>query len=170
MDDDIIVNYNNLNKLLNVANDNGFYLSQPAFIENDNLVYKRFKEKPDKIFDNSCFIETQFPVFEKNFLENKVMPLIKDYVEEFNFQSGWGLDAVWSSIIDNEKKAIVYGTMCEHCRQVCVNIEGSYYKENNIDPFMEAYEFCKKYNINCKPGKYRGWSKNSYYYDIHFKT
>ncbi len=60
--------------------------------------------------------------------------------------------------------------MCEHCRRVCVNIEGSYYKENNIDLFVEAYEFCKKYNINCKPVEYRGWSKNSYYYDIHFKT
>ncbi len=94
MDDDIIVNYNNLNKLLNVTNDNGFYLPKPVFVENDNLVYKNFKEKPDKIFDNSCFIETQFHFFEKNFLENKVIPLIKDYVEEFNFQSGRGLDAV----------------------------------------------------------------------------
>ena len=168
MDDDLIINYNKINYLFNVSKKYNLDITQPSFKDNVNLVYKCFKDNPRKIFTYSNFIEIQFPIFKKIILKNTIFPLIKDFIINFNFKSGWGLDAVWSSV-PNIKKAIIQGINCEHCKPVNPGHEDSYYKKFNIDPFFEAKTFCNKYNINCNIDKtsLTGWSKNSYYNLIH---
>ena len=160
IDDDIIINYKNLNRLFEITDKENADISQPSFLDY-NLTYKCFKNKENSSFRHTRFIETQFPVFKVDIILDQILKLIHEYLFNFHFQSGWGLDAVWSEKIGN-KKIIVDGIKAKHMKRTNLG-KGSYYQKNNINPFKEASIYCRKYNINGSLGRNGMWQPNNYF-------
>ena len=169
MDDDIVINYTKLNHLFNITNEQNATISQPSFLD-FNLTYKCFKNKENSIFRNTRFIETQFPVFESNFLLNDVLPVIEDYLFNFKFQSGWAIDVIWSEIIGKDKKKIIVDNVSAKHMNKTNTGKNSYYYKNNINPFKEASIFCKKYGIDGRLNKNGYWENENYFKKLHSYT
>jgi hypothetical protein len=159
MDDDIIIDYATVNQLFCLSECLELDIAQPAF-EDINLTYKLFKKRDQLIARYSEFVETQVPVFRRQFLEKSVLPLIREYIEEFGFISGWGLDLAWSSLSKDKGMAILDICVALHTR--ATDASSGYYSKFSCNPFLEASRFCNKHNISChSDGK--KWSKSTLY-------
>lgn len=146
MDDDIVLDSRDIDRLFSLTELLGLTMTQPAFAD-ENLTYKLFKAQEGVIARHTPFIETQVPVFEQRYMSEVVFPLIREYIEEFGFKSGWGLDLVWSDLAGDKNMAVVDACVALHTRPT--DPQGSYYDDMQINPFLEAVEFCEEHNIAC---------------------
>jgi hypothetical protein len=134
------------------------YKVHPIHLELESMMFRHLLYKYYRII--KTFI-LNFQGCKVDIILDQILILIHEYLFNFHFQSGWGLDAVWSERIGN-KKIIVDGIKAKHMKRTNLG-KGSYYQKNNINPFKEASTYCRKYNIDGSLGKNGTWKPNNYF-------
>jgi hypothetical protein len=136
-DDDLEVNYDNVNKLFKIISKN-ISLSQPRITGYSN--WKYFSKEFNNLINDAVFIEIQTPVFRIDIL-HKVYNIIGEYLS-YNLLSGFGIDIYWSSIILSKK---IININFKHTKQTDIN--KSLTKLYKIYPWKEAYTYLNKKKI-----------------------
>jgi Protein of unknown function (DUF707) len=144
-DDDLLTKTTQINQLFHVFNTYALQVAQPALTWNSYFGHlTTLKNIHFKIrFTN--YVEVMAPCFSAQTLA-KALPLLNVNL------SGWGLDFVWTKLVDHPEReiAIIDSVTVQHTRPV----GGPNYKmlrENGVSPWDELRNFCKENGLDEEP-------------------
>jgi hypothetical protein len=139
-DDDLYTTSDNLNLYFDIVHELQPLLSQPALTSDSFFSHKNLLQVPNTKYRKTNFVEVMIPCFRKDFLF-KARHTFAENV------SGWGLDYLWSSMINHqtEDMIIVDQTPVKHTRPVGKAGNGT--GSQNIDPSLELKSLRKKFLI-----------------------
>ena len=135
-DDDLFIENDSINKLFEIHNSHNLYLSQPAAIGYTS--HEITKPQNCKLRYTS-FVEIMCPMMSKETL--------KLLLESFDLsKSGWGLDIMWSKILNypKDKIAIIDEVVIIHTKPVGQNYENRF----NVSPMDEYNMIRNRYSVN----------------------
>lgn len=126
LDDDIKIDTEQINKMFALSAVFDSWISQASLSQNSFCSWRMFKQQPDSFCRFVGQIEVMAPLFNAASLE-KCLPSFTGN------KSSWGVDSVWSKILDYpENKLIVFdAVMMEHTKPVG---GGELYQKIGIDP------------------------------------
>ncbi|MDD2877781.1 MAG: DUF707 domain-containing protein [Acidiphilium sp.] len=144
-DDDLLTGKDNINRLFDIFEKYNLQVAQPALTWNSffghltTLQNKKFQIR----FTN--YVEVMAPCFSTQILR-KALPLLNSNL------SGWGLDFVWTKLVDRPETdiAIIDAVTVQHTRPV----GGPNYnllRERGVSPWDELRSFCKANGIDEEP-------------------
>jgi len=138
-DDDCFIDCRSINKLFGFFHKYDLDLAQPA-VSTGKISHPITKQNRGYILRYTNFIEAQFPIF-----KNKVF---FDLLNTFTLnRSGWGIDYVWSKMLEKKNIAIIDAVgICHGWGE-----PSAFYKRlktAGIDPEEEMASLISKYNIN----------------------
>lgn len=134
-DDDLLIDGVSINKLFDIHNEYNLWLSQPASIGHTS--FKLTSPQNCKLRHTS-FVEIMCPLMSKE-------TLLK-LIDTFDItESGWGLDILWSKILEypTDKIAIIDGIIIEHTNPVGQNYGNRFSKS----PMDELHDVMRKYSV-----------------------
>ena len=108
---DLEINKDDFNDLFSLTEKHGFLLSQPSLSWDSFFSWKVTVHSPTFEARATGFVEIMCPLFYKSFLEKVMFSLDMNY-------SGWGLDLLWSKILEKEKIGIIDKIIIKHKRPV----------------------------------------------------
>jgi hypothetical protein len=108
---DLEIDGSDFTDLFYLAKKHNFLLSQPSLSWDSFLSWKITMHNPTSEVRATGFVEIMCPLFERSFLE-KVL-----YTFDMNY-SGWGLDLLWSKLLDYEKIGIIDKVIIKHRKPV----------------------------------------------------
>lgn len=125
MDDDLITDYQSINRALDIAREHEFKLFQLSTIAGSESTHHILHQRSGIKYSTTNFIEGMGPFFHIS-----LMPKLKKLFEYHEFKSGWGLDTIYSPIM-KEKAAVIHEVSMYHPSKP------SYY--DKIEAFQEMY-------------------------------
>jgi hypothetical protein len=138
-DDDIICTTNCINKLFNYFNNTDFQLAQPSLTKNSSYSWEICKNAG--ISDRkTSHVEVMCPIMTKD----TVQKLIHTF--DLN-KSSWGLDLLWSELLQYKNIGIIDAVKVHHSKKVG---SGLLYTKLKNSPHADMNEIIKKYNIKSK--------------------
>ncbi|MGS0682982.1 DUF707 domain-containing protein [Shewanella sp. 125m-7] len=158
-DDDIMTDANTINKMFSLFDGFGLALAQPALTMDSYFSHSSLLCQPHSVLRYCNFVEVMVPVFSAHALVT-----LKESLGQS--PSGWGLDALWPHLIDNEdfkSIAVIDATAVIHTRPV----GGELYKLNpELSPKNDAVHLQSLYpqfNISRRhgPNKFKVFSQVS---------
>lgn len=144
-DDDVNLVKGTTNELFAAANKYHLGLAQPS-ARKKNTSWKLLRNKKGYAIRYTNFVEVMCPIFSKKSLSQ--------CIDSFSYtKSGWGLDFLWPTLID-EKVAIIDSHIIEHTKKI--NLEGgALYKklieETGKTPKEELLELTSEFNLAQQP-------------------
>ncbi len=129
VDDDIIMNTNDINKLFNISKEFNLWICQPAFLPTSKISHEITLQQPGNILRYTNFVEVNTPVFSKEAL----IKFMKYYDDSL---IGWGIDYlyIWANGKDIENKyAIIDSIPCVNPHDTIKNGERELNKINNYE-------------------------------------
>lgn len=147
VDDDIIINVSDINKMFELSEIHNFSICQPSFKPESKISHKITIHVPKSSFRYTNFIEVNVPIFTTNALHN----LMKHYDPKL---IGWGIDYlyIWANgISEKQSYAIVDEVNCINpydCNKRVFKRELS-----NIKNWRQRGKIWEKYanEIGCPP-------------------
>lgn len=138
LDDDIEIDTRQINKLFILSKVFDTYISCAALTADSYCSWPMFKQKPNHFCRYVGQIEVMSPVF-NSFALQKCLP---SFIEN---KSSWGMDSVWSKLLDYPKnKLIVFDHV--NMRHIHPVGEGELYKKIGTDPLQDWKNITNKYN------------------------
>jgi hypothetical protein len=139
IDDDIDTDTESINKLFEIHSKYNLNLSQPSV--SGYTSWKITNKVDGCLLRYTNYVEIMSPLMNKQTL----MSLFQTFDLS---QSGWGLDLLWTKMLDNDKIAIIDEVNVIHTRPVGKDyiINGS--KRFKLNPKDELTMFMKKYNLS----------------------
>jgi hypothetical protein len=136
VDDNIIINTDQINKLFDITNQYFLLISQPAFLPESNITHPITIVQPDKLLRYTNFIELTTPVFSKEGLVN----FMKYYDDSL---IGWGIDYlyIWANGID---KIATYAIID---KVACIKKTNTDKKDNVAYQAKVWYDYSKKVGV-----------------------
>lgn len=136
-DDDVKLDYIDIEKMFEIATEHELLLCQPAVKSIDGTVSHEITRRHAGKMRFTNFVEVMAPVF-------SVDALMTVYRDFYLSSSGWGLDITWSHLLCNpiDKIAILDSIVMLHTRPV-----GTDYSRFVIHPMQEMHSLLAKYKI-----------------------
>lgn len=97
VDDDIIIDTKNINKLFDLSNKYQFWISQPAFKHESKLSHNVTKQQNNNLFRYTNFIEVNTPVISKKVLDKLMVAYDSKLI-------GWGIDYLFIQTLGINKE------------------------------------------------------------------
>lgn len=151
-DNDMIINTPSINRLFEIFHEYDLDLAQPTL--RSGISHKITKTRPGYILRYTNFVDIGCPIFKIDLLL-KVLPFFT------LTRSGWGIDYLWSSYCENNKKkmAMIDCISLYHKSNLKnKNDESSTYyrklKELHIDPSSEMNSILSRYNLSKRHKEY----------------
>jgi hypothetical protein len=138
LDDDIKIDTAQINKMFALSSVFDSWISQASLSQNSFCSWPMFKQQPDSFCRFVGQIEVMAPLFNAMALEKCLPSFIGN-------KSSWGVDSVWSKILDYpEDKLIVFDhVIMEHTKPVG---GGELYEKIGVDPQEDWTNLTTKYN------------------------
>jgi len=108
VDDDIIMNVEDINKIFDISKKYNLSICGPSFSDTGLISHEITKYKPNRLLTYTNFVEVNVPLFSKSAIDN----LMKSYDTTL---IGWGIDflAIWCNGKDKKKEyAIIHSVKC----------------------------------------------------------
>ena len=139
-DDDLDSTCENLNSFFSIVHDLNPILSQPALTKDSYFSHDILLQRDNVKYRKVDFIEVMTPCFRRDFLFSAKHTFAENI-------SGWGLDYLWSSMIDHktEDMIVVDETPVKHTRPVGNSGNGT--GANIVDPSKELDDLKRKFLI-----------------------
>jgi len=142
-DEDVEVHSEGINEMFRIMEECSLDLAQPSIfpLDHDSFPsWQRFVhcDGPDVI--PTDFVEIMCPAFSKD----AVIACMETFPQSM---SGWGLDLVWSKILENRNIAIINSVVAKHTREVGA---GGLYKairKHGVLPSQDRKRLMKEYGI-----------------------
>ena len=93
-DETLEISENEIVTFKNIVKENKLVISQPSLKMNKNVHHKVLVNVKNKKLRKSPFVQNQLPCFERSFIEQHLLPFLKD--NRNMLTSGWGIDLWWS--------------------------------------------------------------------------
>jgi len=144
-DDDVKLVKGGANKLFDLAKKYQLGLAQPS-TKKKNTSWKLLRHKAGVTLRYCNFVEVMCPLFSSKSLTA--------CLETFSYsKSGWGLDFLWPTLID-EKSAIIDDIVIFHSKKI--NLDGGVLYNKLLEevgktPWQELEEISTKYNLSAEP-------------------
>jgi len=144
-DDDLLTSKAEINALFEVFDKYGLQVAQPALTWNSYFGHLTTLRNGQFQIRFTNYVEVMAPCFSAPALR-KALPLFNSNL------SGWGLDFIWSKLVDRPEQqiAIIDSVTVQHTRPV----GGPNYKvlrERGVSPWDELRSFCKANGIDEEP-------------------
>jgi len=138
LDDDIKIDTQQINKMFALSSVFDSWISQASLSQDSYCSWPMFKQQEDSFCRFVGQIEVMAPLFNAEALKKCLPSFIAN-------RSSWGVDSVWSKILDYpENKLIVFDSVTmEHTKPVG---EGELYKKIGIDPKKDWQNIINKYD------------------------
>jgi hypothetical protein len=111
IDDDLIINKTDIEKIFFEAKKNKFDLCQPSLSKDSDISWHHLTHKDGKHIENTNFVEIQAFCMSNKFLR-------RTYPYFFMFESGWGADLAFYNLIVSEsykwKSALIHSVKIKH--------------------------------------------------------
>lgn len=135
-DDDVMIKYNQINRLFKIANDYNLSICQPCM--GGYISHEITKKVEGNLLRYTNFVEVLAPLF-------NLETLLKLYKTFDETESSWGLDYLWPFLLHYplDKIAIIDDIEMIHTKPV-----GRDYSRFKISPNEEMETLLKKYNIS----------------------
>ncbi|WHP07361.1 MULTISPECIES: DUF707 domain-containing protein [Acinetobacter] len=154
-DDDLSTTAENLNIFFDLCHQYQFILAQPALTKNSYFTFGLLLQVSNFIYRETNFVEVMAPCFSKEAFK-KVWQTFSEN------KSGWGLDALWPVMLENNGKiGIIDAAPVFHTRPV--GVAGHGLGSNQESPYLEKNNLLKKYKIVIKNGCFSGLLENNQY-------
>jgi hypothetical protein len=135
-DDDIIVNSEHINKLFEVFSKSGLQLAQPSLTVNSSCSWRITKRKGVGVRKTS-HVEVMCPIMTKD--------AVKKLIHTFDINnSSWGIDLLWSHLLDYKGIGIIDTVSVYHSKPVGSRTLYSLLDKN---PGIEMQEIIEKYKL-----------------------
>lgn len=108
MDDDLITDYQSINRALDIAREHDLKLFQISTISGSESTHRILHQKKGIKYSTTNFIEGMGPFFHIT-----LMPKMKKLFEYHDFRSGWGLDIIYSPMM-KEKAGVIHEVSMYH--------------------------------------------------------
>jgi hypothetical protein len=160
LDDDLKMSYQEMNNLLAFAKDNSIDIFQPALTQESNCHYSITRHDDRLLYTKTNFIEGMCAFFAYKDIE-----VLKDLLNYYDVQHGWGIDFVWHQLF-NKPLHVIHAHPITHpnapssydlndggveLRNFLKEIAPKYFREKNqiwsIQPFTIFWEKCKWKNV-----------------------
>lgn len=108
VDDDIIINTKNINKLFDLSNKYQFWISQPAFKDESKISHNVTRQQNNNLYRYTNFIEVNTPVISNNILDKLMVAYDPELI-------GWGIDYLFIQTLGldhKDKYAIIDSIPC----------------------------------------------------------
>jgi len=137
LDDDIKISTAGINKMFALSSVFDSWISQASLSQNSYCSWPMFKQEADSYCRFVGQIEVMAPLFNASALKKCLPSFIGN-------RSSWGIDSVWSKILDyTEDKLIVFDCVTmEHTKPVG---EGELYQKIGIDPKEDWQNIVNEY-------------------------
>ena len=118
-DSNIHINKVEIDTFVKIVHSKQILIGQPSLIDSKKTyIHKILVNKPKSVIRKSHFIENKLVCFKRTFIEDDLLPVLKENKEFLT--SGWGIDIWWSSnyyknlyIIDAVKVDNVKNEVCD---------------------------------------------------------
>jgi hypothetical protein len=162
LDDDIKIDTDQINKMFTLSTLFDSWISQASLSDNSFCSWAMFKQQPNSFCRFVGQIEVMAPLFNTMALEKCLPSFIGN-------KSSWGVDSVWSKILDYPKdKLIVFDAVkMEHTKPVG---GGELYQKIGVDPQKDWENITKKFGA--KKQNYQEYGRlaliNRNHYQLNF--
>jgi hypothetical protein len=145
LDDDIIFNVDDINKMFEMSKKYNLDICGPSFVRPSKISWKVTIHKPERILTYTNFVEVNTMLFNKMAL-NKFMKYLSDEL------IGWGIDAlaIWANgLSERNKYAIIHSVKCINPHDKTKKVEKrELYKIKDAKKRRSIYEkYIKKIGI-----------------------
>ncbi|HXS35435.1 MAG TPA: hypothetical protein VN721_01950 [Flavipsychrobacter sp.] len=138
LDDDIEIDTRQINLMFLFSRAFGSWISQASLTKNSFCSWPMFKQQRNSFCRYVGQIEVMSPLFDASSLKQCLPTFVGN-------RSSWGIDAVWSKILDYPKdKLIVFDKVT--MRHTLPVGGGELYKKIGVDPQEEWVEITERYN------------------------
>ena len=132
VDDDIIIDTENINKLFDLSNKYQFWISQPSFREESKISHTITIQQKSNLFRYTNFVEVNTPII-SNIVLNKLMNAYDPKL------IGWGIDYLFIQILglnNKDKYAVIDNISCinplDHKKPLFNKRQNNYKRELNL--------------------------------------
>lgn len=140
-DDDLSTNSENINKFFDIIKHEKFDLAQPALTHNSYYSHALLLQVKGLIYRETNFVEVMAPCFSQKAFQQCWQTFSEN-------KSGWGLDVLWPTLLQNFKIGVVDQTPIFHTRPVGVAGHGMGAEVGT--PIHEYEQLIKKYNLEMR--------------------
>jgi hypothetical protein len=123
MDDDLVTDYQSINRAIEIATQNDIKLFQLSTIAGSESTHRILHQKKELKYSLTNFIEGMGPFFHIS-----VMPKLVELFSYHDFKSGWGLDTIYSPIL-KEKAGVIHEVSMYHPPKPSYYDKGEAFKE-----------------------------------------
>jgi hypothetical protein len=138
-DDDIATDTSAINRLFQVSADYLLPIAQPAIAQGD-ASYQALRQQSDVLLRYSRFAEVMCPVFSRE-------ALLKVKTTFCKTLSGWGIDWVWTRLVDERRIAVVDAVGVDHIRPLRAGEAYRRLSEQGVSPADECRRVLSEYGL-----------------------
>ncbi|MCX7748098.1 MAG: DUF707 domain-containing protein [Clostridia bacterium] len=139
-DDDLYTDAKGIYNMFDIFYSKNLWLAQPALTPDSYYSHDITLQRQGHLLRYTNFVEVMAPIFSKE-------ALLRCLYSFSQSRSGWGLDFIWSKILDNptSKIAVIDAAPVRHTRPLG---SGAAYQGLNIDPSLEMFDILNKHGVN----------------------
>lgn len=138
IDDDLVTDYENMNKALSLAHEKDFKIFQLSVTKDSDEFFKILVNQPGIKYTKTNFVETM-----GMFIHSSLMPIVQEFWDEYDIYCGWGFDKVLCDITKTDA-AVIHCCQMYHPKRYSSYNKSSAFEEMNKVLYEITPRFMKK--------------------------